>query len=93
MQDIIMRIAGPGAQQEQLRLQLIKRADPSCYTEDLLSRVLCSVNSTAPELKERFTLQQHSSQSEVRHVVCCAGLPALLRQYNQIGFGMDVHAC
>ncbi len=64
-----MRISGPGPQQEQLRLQLVKAGDPSSYADALVSQALCAVNSTAPQLNGAFMLQQHSSQAEVSDFV------------------------
>ena len=85
-QDTLLRICGPGAQQDLLRLQLVKPRDPFTYAEALVSQVLCTVNSNPPPLDRSFTLQQHSSQSEVSilHSFTCAS--ATLQAYSQ-------HAC
>jgi hypothetical protein len=68
VQDAVIKISG--VWEEQLNAQLMQSCDPSGYVDGLLGQGLCICNGSAPDLKGRFTLQQHSSQMEVNLAKC-----------------------
>ena len=64
-QDVLLKLVGGTPLETQLQGVLIQPGDPAGYRDGILLRCLCSVHATAPTLRSRFTLQQHSSQAEV----------------------------
>ncbi len=64
IQEALIKFSGKW--QEQLQAQLVRSCDPSSYVDGLLGQGLCFCNGNAPDLKGQFTLQQQSSQMEVR---------------------------
>ena len=65
MQDVLLRLVRGTPLENQLQAVLNQPGDPTSYKDGALLQCLCSVNATAPTLRSRFTLQQHSSQAEV----------------------------
>ena len=66
MQDVLAGLVRGTPLEEQLQARLVQLGDPKSYSGRLVEQTLCAVNATAPTLRSRFTLQQHSSQAEVR---------------------------
>ena len=65
LQDVLLKLVTGTPLESQLTTVLIQPGDPSTYRDGTLLQCLCAVNATAPVLRSRFTLQQHSSQAEV----------------------------
>ncbi len=66
LREALLKLAGAHGLHEQLEGVLVRPGDPTSYSEGLLHSTLVHIPANAPPLPERFTLQQQSTQTEVR---------------------------
>jgi hypothetical protein len=66
LREALLRLADAHGLRDQLALALVREGDPAAFSKALLDNALVSVALNAPPLPQRFSLQQHSSQAEVR---------------------------
>ena len=66
LHDLLLQLGGCAREVGRLGSTLVSPTDPPEYRLGLLARTWCTLQPGAPPLRAGFTLQQASSQQEVR---------------------------
>lgn len=88
MQDAIHLLTDSDSQHEAPVPELTKDSDPSEHLEDLLQSYRVAFPSGPPALNGTYTLQQRSSQAEVRSALHLAGCVLPLHVCSAVVTGM-----
>ena len=65
LEDLLIRLSSLSSSACHLGATLVQPQDHRDYAQRLLGNTLCIVNPEAPVLRDGFSLQQHSNQTEV----------------------------